>query len=166
MTNHILLWNIELAWYSLSATHQICRYGLKCSLKIHGFRPVCTYLIVNFSFYNCAFTFCTINISGCFWIRLCCMFICVAFKFHTEWRDTHQHTNYHNTTRYSRYPHGLNCFGHMMYAQQTSIYQNIACLIDWDFRIHWLLLCKGVRFPTLQWVSWYMTLNNLMVRFQ
>ena len=29
---------------------------------------------------------------------------------------TYQRTNYHDTTNHSRYLHGLNCFGHMIYA--------------------------------------------------
>ena len=42
---------------------------------------------------------------------------------------------------------------------------NNNCPVSWGYRIHWLHLCKGVRPPPKR-VSWYMTLNNLMVRLQ
>ena len=35
--------------------------------------------------------------------------------------------------------------------------QPTSCPVSWDYRIHW---------SHPPWVSWYMTLNNLMVRFQ
>ena len=38
------------------------------------------------------------------------------------------------------------------------------CPVGWGCRIHRLLLCRGVKPP--QRVSWYMTINNLMVRLQ
>ena len=54
----------------------------------------------------CTFIFCTTNVFGCFHsimvqfecikhkflIRLCCMFICAAFKSHTEWINSHVST--------------------------------------------------------------------------
>ena len=36
----------ELAWYSLSATHQIYLYGLEQTLRIHGFKFTWPYLII------------------------------------------------------------------------------------------------------------------------
>ena len=39
MTNHPGLWDAKLAWYSPSATCQICRYGLVHDLGIYSFRP-------------------------------------------------------------------------------------------------------------------------------
>ena len=41
----------------------------------------------------------------------------------------------------------------------------IYCPVGWGCRIHWLLLCRGVRPPPPTRVL-DMTLNNLMVRFQ
>ena len=39
------------------------------------------------------------------------------------------------------------------------------CLVSWGCRIYWLHLCRGVR-PNPLTSALYMTLNNLMVRFQ
>ena len=36
--NHERFWDAKLTWYSPSATHQICFYGLEHSLRIHSFR--------------------------------------------------------------------------------------------------------------------------------
>ena len=44
--NHTRLWNALLIWYSLSATHKICLYGLEYSLVIHSFRPTWPSLII------------------------------------------------------------------------------------------------------------------------
>ena len=44
VTSHTGLWDAELAWYSPSATQQICLYGFEHNLGIHGFRPTWTYL--------------------------------------------------------------------------------------------------------------------------
>ena len=41
---------------------------------------------------------------------------------------------------------------------------DIDCPVGWGCRIHRLLLCRGVRPPPMSVL--YMTLNNLMVRFQ
>ena len=46
VTNHTKLWDSKLAWYSLSATHQICLSGLKHSFIIHHFRPTWFCLII------------------------------------------------------------------------------------------------------------------------
>ena len=35
--NHIWLWDVELAWYSLSATQRICLYSLEHDFSIHSF---------------------------------------------------------------------------------------------------------------------------------
>ena len=40
---------------------------------------------------------------------------------------------------------------------------SISCPVGWVCRIHWLLLCRGVRHPPMSFLD--MTLNNLMVRF-
>ena len=40
------------------------------------------------------------------------------------------------------------------------------CLVSWGCRIHWLHLCREVRPPPPNECPGYMTLNNLMVRFQ
>ena len=40
------------------------------------------------------------------------------------------------------------------------------CPVGWDSKIHRLHLCRWVRLLPHQQVSWYMTLNNLMLRFQ
>ena len=77
--NHTGLWDTELAWYSLSATRQICLYGLEQGLGIHGFKLTWSCLVVEvlsiqvkflrlFAYcteINCTFTFCTTNILGC-----------------------------------------------------------------------------------------------------
>ena len=39
ITNHTGLWDADLAWYSLYATHRICLHGLKHSQGIHRFKP-------------------------------------------------------------------------------------------------------------------------------
>ena len=43
IANHTRLWDAELAWYSQSATHQICLNGLKHGFGIQGFRFIWTY---------------------------------------------------------------------------------------------------------------------------
>ena len=46
ITNPTGLWDVELAWYSPSATHWICLYSTGHGLRIHDFRPTWSYLIV------------------------------------------------------------------------------------------------------------------------
>ena len=94
---------------------------------------------------NCTFTFFITNVFGyfsgimahfwtrkvCFHIRLHWMFIYVTFKSYMEWSNTHHASTPITTilsTTVSTY-HGLNYFGHMVYAPQTSTYQNIAKLL-------------------------------------
>ena len=55
VTNHIILWNADLAWYSPSATFQIYLHGLEHGLRIHAFRPKRP------SGY-CTFTFCPTSV--------------------------------------------------------------------------------------------------------
>ena len=52
---------------------------------------------------------------------------------------------------------------HVTGTSRYALYQMV-CPVGWGFRIHWLLLCNGVR-PTPTSVL-DITLNNLMVRFQ
>ena len=80
VTSYTGLWETEFAWYSPSATHQICLYGLEHGLGIHTFKPIWLCLSVKVlatwakflesSGYciviNCPFTFCTTNGFGCF----------------------------------------------------------------------------------------------------
>ena len=80
VTKHTELWGAVLAWYSLSANHQICFYGLEPSLRIHCFRSTWHWLIVKvvltqlkflepsgyFTGINCTFIFHTTNVFGCF----------------------------------------------------------------------------------------------------
>ena len=49
VTNHIRLWDIEFAWYSLSATHIICLYEWEYSLEIYGFKFTWPCLITEIS---------------------------------------------------------------------------------------------------------------------
>ena len=72
VVNYTRLWDVELTWYSLWATHQICPQGLEHSLRIHNFRPTWPCLIaevlitqakfvkpsVYCALINCIFTFC------------------------------------------------------------------------------------------------------------
>ena len=46
VTSHTGLWDAKLAWYSPSATHQICLYGWEHNLWIHGFRVTWPCLII------------------------------------------------------------------------------------------------------------------------
>ena len=59
------------------------------------------------------------------------MLICAAFKSHMEWSNA-QHvstpTTMILTTIMATY-HSLNCFGHVVYTLQTSLYQNMAKLL-------------------------------------
>ena len=94
---------------------------------------------------NCAFTFCTINIFGCF-CDIVAQFKLVKHKFLNlitlhiylcSFQITHGWSN----TRYVSTPttttltttagtfHSLNCFGHIICIPQTSMYQNIAKLL-------------------------------------
>ena len=80
VTNHSKLWNIELTWYSLSATHWICLYGLEQGFRINSFRSTWPCLIIEillvpakflkpFGFctvINCIFPFCKTNVFSCF----------------------------------------------------------------------------------------------------
>ena len=45
-TNPNWLWDGELAWYSLNATHRIFLCGLKQGLGIYNYKPTCLYLII------------------------------------------------------------------------------------------------------------------------
>ena len=77
--NHTGLTDAELAWYSLSTSHQIFFYGLEHSFSIHSFRLIWLCLIVEvlatqtkflepFGYcivINCAFNFHT-KVFGCF----------------------------------------------------------------------------------------------------
>ena len=80
--------------------------------------------------WSTVFTVCTTNIFCYFWTRkvteldLCGTFICVAFKSHKKWSNAPSTTvllTIVNTF------HSLNCFGHMIYMQQTctKILQNL-----------------------------------------
>ena len=67
-------------WYSLSASRQICLYGLEHNPKFHGLRPTWPFLIINvlaiwakclgppayFRVINCAFTTHRTNVFDCF----------------------------------------------------------------------------------------------------
>ena len=62
-------------------------------------------------------------------IRLCCKFICMAFKSHTE----RSHVPYVSTLILPITVgtfHSLNCFGDVIYMPQTHTYQNIAKLLN------------------------------------
>ena len=93
-------------------THQICLNSLEHSRRTHDFQLIWLCLIIKVlvtqvkfhksvgycTVINCAFTFYTTNVFGCFyviraqfklisissWIRLYCMFIFMTFKLHTE----------------------------------------------------------------------------------
>ena len=56
------------------------------------------------------------------WIRLHCTLICVVFKSHMEWSNA-QHVSTSTTTMLPTTVgtfNGLNCFGYMIHAPQTS----------------------------------------------
>ena len=145
-----------VAWDSPGATYQICLYGLEHSLGIHTFRPTWPYQIIkilqpeqNFFCYLLSVLWLTAFLpfaqqmflvaSVVLWsslnslsiwsqIRLCYIFICMAFKKHIEWSNAY-HVSALTTTKLSTTAgafHNLNYFGHIIYMLQTSTYQNIA----------------------------------------
>ena len=73
-------WDVDLAWYSLNATFQICLYVLEHSFKMHGFRPIWPCLIIEVlttqaksleasgssTMIKCIFTFYTTNVFSSF----------------------------------------------------------------------------------------------------
>ena len=77
--NQTGLWDVEFAWYSPSATHWICLYGMKYGPGVHTFRPtwpcpVIEVLVTWAKFFKpsnfcivikCNSTFCTTNIFNC-----------------------------------------------------------------------------------------------------
>ena len=85
-------------------------------------------------------------------IRLCCLFICEAFKSHTEWSNA-QHVSTPITmilpTTVSTF-HGLNCFGHVIYELQTSLYQNIVKLLTQPCIILQILLDEEARLKVVK----------------
>ena len=89
----------------------------------------CDQLQVHFSHNKCFYSFCAIiaqfelvkSISSHY------TFICVAFKSHEEWSNAQRVSTPTTTmlpTTLSNF-HYLNCFGHEIYALQTSRHQNI-----------------------------------------
>ena len=59
---------------------------------------------------------------------------------------------------------GLLNSSHLGYWAIIFLTTKISCSIGWGCRIHWLLLCRGVRHPPTSILD--MTLNNLMMRVQ
>ena len=125
VTNHARLWDAELTWYWLSAIWQICLYGLEHCLRIYGFRPKWSCLIIKvlaipskiFWAINCVFTFQTTNCFGHFY-DVMAQFELVMHKF-LNFTTLHIHlygfqilhamkqyticwcTNYHDSTNHS-----------------------------------------------------------------
>ena len=76
MMNHMGLWDTKFAWFSLRATHYICLSGLEFMvLRLQDFAWSSKFLQAMQKFLkppgystmiNCAFTFCTIDVFGCF----------------------------------------------------------------------------------------------------
>ena len=138
--NHTRLWDIELTWYSPSAFHWICLNSLEHCLIIHSFKPTGPSLtfevlatqakLLQLSSYytkiNCACTFHTTNVFGNFVQKTTLHIHLYGFQNHThEWSNAHVN----KPTTAGTY-HGLNCFDHVIYALQTSTYdQNIAKLL-------------------------------------
>ena len=148
------LWVTELTWYSQNATQWICL--LEHGIGIHTFRPTWPCLIVKvlatwvkflqlsdyYTMINCTFTFCITNVFGCFCgvmvqfklikqMRLCCRFICAAFKSQMEWSNA-QCVSAPPTTILPTIADtfsSLNYFSHIIYMLQSSTYQNIAKLL-------------------------------------
>ena len=80
---------------------------------------------------NCAFNFRTSNIIGCF-RNVMTQFVFMKHKFQNQ---TTMHTPITTIllTTVGTF-HGLNCFGHVIYALLTSVYQNIEELLkNWCF---------------------------------
>ena len=46
VTNHTVLWDTKLTWYSPNANHWICFYGYKHNFGTHSFRPTWPCLII------------------------------------------------------------------------------------------------------------------------
>ena len=95
--NQTGLWDAELTWYSSNAICHICIYGLKHNLRIHGCRPIWSCLNIEFlqppaycnqlRITNVFDFFCSIMVQFELvkQIRLCCTFICSAFK--SQWSE-------------------------------------------------------------------------------
>ena len=54
----------------------------------------------------------------------------------------------------------------MRSVNQVEFTEKYVCPVRWGCRIHWLLLCRGVKAHPQPTCVLYMTLNNLMVMFQ
>ena len=145
-----------LAWYSSSATRQICFNGLDHDFRIHSFRLTWPYQIVevfvtqakflepSVIVINNNFAFRTTNVfirPSELWpssksqsqIRTRCMFICVAFKSYMGLSND-QLVNaptitIQTATVATYYP--SNYFGHVIYVLQTSTYKNITEYFCW-----------------------------------
>ena len=135
MINHTDLWEVELAWYSHSATYWICLYSLKHGIGISDFRSTSHYSTV----INRAFTFYTANVfmSWPVWTlktkvpKLDSVVSSSVQLSNHSWSNA-QHVSTPTTMILSSTAvtfHSLNCFGHMIYAPQTRMYQNIAKLL-------------------------------------
>ena len=143
--NHTGLWDADLAWH-FEYYHWIYLCGLEFSLGIHSFRLawLLRFLPPEQNFLNhlvtvlwsiapspfvqqmFLFAFSVLRLS-----RLCCMFICAAFKLPMDWSNI-QHVSASTTTILPTTVgtlHNLNFSSHMIYVLQTSIYQNITKLL-------------------------------------
>ena len=144
------LWNVELAWYSLSATHRICWYSSEHDYGIHSYRPTCPCLIIKVlvtqvkflkpSFHctvvNCAFTFSEVNFFGL--LALCYFHFEVvehkclnkitlhilqwSFQIPTWWSNTQRVSTLTImiVPTTARTFHDLNCFRYVIYTRQSN----------------------------------------------
>ena len=113
------MWDTSFAWYSPRATHRICFADFEHSLGIRAFRltlPWSTrFLQTDLDFFNDLFTVLWSTVPS-------------SFKSHMKWSNA-QCVNTPTTTILPTTAgtfHGLNCFGHVIYAPQTNTYPNIA----------------------------------------
>ena len=155
VVNQNELWKAKFTWYSSSATLWSCFYGLEHGLRIYSFRPIWTCLIIEVlatwvkflepsgycTVTNCAFTFPATNVFVCFCSVMHYEFeldhkfpnlttLYMALKLYMNWSNACVSipiTMILPTT--ARTYHNLNCFGHMIFMLQTSMYQNIANLL-------------------------------------